>query len=992
MEEKKTGVFLYSLLALIVAVGFISLVPVAVAAEAEEEEEEYTETVEVTGTLIPRPTLEGMSPVTVLEPEQITYSGIKRLEDLVVQLPQVFTAQNSVIANGATGTATVSLRNLGSERTLVLLNGRRLPVGDHFDIAADLNFIPAAMVKRIDVLSGGASSVYGADAVTGVVNFILDDEFEGMKASFNYGVYQHDSRNEAVYDANLEQGFIAPTGSSFDGDNFNFSVAFGGKFAQGKGHASGYVDYRRYSAMRKDTRDYTMCGLYPRVWWGLGDGLVCAGSSTWPSGKFTVYDPVDDSFLATLVLDPDTYDVRPREDADVFNYEPDNYLQRPDERWAGGAFINYEFGPAAEGYITAMVMDDYTEAQIAPSGTFVGVDYLNCDNPMMSPEQRAALCTANGYGDTDLAHIALAKRSVETGPRYDSLRHTAYRLIAGVRGDFADAWSYDVYGLQTQTTVSEVYNNDLNIVRAQEALLVELIDPAGPNEPANWQCTSGDPNCVPWNVFTQGGVTQEAADYIRTSYQWHTTMTTQMVEARLTGDLLDYGVKFPGATEGLQVALGAAYRKENLRLDPDEVNQLMLAAGTGAPVLPIDDGYDVTEFFAEVLIPIVQGASGAEDLSLEIGYRHSDYSSTGTQPTYKAQLTYAPVKSFKIRGGIARAIRAPNIVELFAPPGLSLGGARDICAGDIADLDYDETQCARTGVTAAQYGNIMENPAGQYNTFSGGNADLDPEEADTLTAGIVITPTGLPGFTATIDYFKIKMEETIGNYSPEAIILNCALGDADELCDFIHRDGSGSLWLTRDGFTEIQSINIGEVVGEGIDFSVGYLQSLGEQGFLNLNLAGTYTMESSLENDLYGYDCVGLFGDVCLQPTPEWRHRATFSWETGFNAVFNVAWRFTGSVLTDYSSDDPDLGDPATVPDMISTGWGAYKIDDYNLFDLSGTYNFNENVQITVGVNNILDKSPPLSPGYTNNDYGMGWYGTYDPWGRLVHASLRLNY
>ncbi len=995
MEESKKRLFWYGLLALIVAVGFVSFGPVAVAAEAEEEEEEYTETVEVTGTLIPRPTLEALSPVTVLEPEQITYSGIKRLEDLVIQLPQVFTAQNSVIANGATGTATVSLRNLGSQRTLVLLNGRRLPVGDHYDIAADLNFIPAALVQRIDVLTGGASAVYGADAVTGVVNFILDKRFEGMKASFNYGVYQHDNRNEDVQAANLEQGYIAPDGSSWDGDNYNFSLAFGGKFGNGKGHASGYVDYRRYQAMRKDRRDYTMCQLYPREdYLGEGEeGLYCLGSSTWPSGRFFIYDGIigaegTNLLTAARVLDPETYEVRPRASSDIFNYEPDNYLQRPDERWAGGAFVNYEFNAAAEGYVEAMVMDDYTEAQIAPSGTFGMTSLLNCDNPMMSAQQRYELCEVWGYGPTEDANIALYKRSVETGPRYDSLRHTAYRLLGGVRGDFADAWSYDIFGLHTQTQVNEVYNNDLNVARIQEALLVV----GDPDDPSTWACRSGNPNCVPWNIWEPGGVTQEAANYIRSNYQWMTTLATQMIEARINGDLLEYGVKFPGATEGIQVALGADYRKEHLRLDPDEVNQLMLATGTGQPVLPIDDGYDVWELYAETLIPIVQGTSGAQDLSLELGYRHSDYSSTGSQPTYKAQLSYAPTKDVKIRGGFARAIRAPNIVELYAPPGLSLLGARDICAGTIDELDYTLEECMRTGVTEAQYGNIPENPAGQYNTFSGGNAELDPEQADTITAGVVITPTGLPGFTAAIDYFQIKIDETIGSYSAEAIILNCALTGDPTLCGFINRDSAGSLWATRFGYTEIQSLNIGDVVNEGVDLSVGYLQSLGEQGFLNMNLIGTYMLENSLENPLYGYDCLGFFGDTCIQPTPKWRHRFTASWETNFNTVFNLGWRFTRSVLTDYASDDPDLGDPGFVPALLSTGWGAYKIDNYNLFDLSATYNVNENVQITAGCNNILDKTPPLSPGYTNNDYGMGWYGTYDPWGRLIHLSMRFNY
>jgi outer membrane receptor protein involved in Fe transport len=221
-----------------------------------------------------------------MDVEQITYRGMNRVEDILTSLPQVFNAQNSTIANGASGTATVDLRYLGPARTLVLIDGRRMSSGDAFATAADLNFIPSALVKRVDVLTGGASSVYGADAVAGVVNFILDKQFEGFRGGVQLSGFQHNNNNAVMQAALKAKNFNVPNGSVWNFGSVDANVAFGGKFGEGKGHASVYVDYRDTSALTKAERDYVACSP------GVGaNGPICSGSSTIPNGRFLVFNP-----------------------------------------------------------------------------------------------------------------------------------------------------------------------------------------------------------------------------------------------------------------------------------------------------------------------------------------------------------------------------------------------------------------------------------------------------------------------------------------------------------------------------------------------------------------------------------------------------------------------------------------------------------------------------------------------------------------------------
>jgi outer membrane receptor protein involved in Fe transport len=970
------------------------LTPEQQAAMDEALDRPFEEEITVTGTLIPRPDVEGLSPVAVMGVEEVTFSGLTRIEDLVNNLPQAYARQTSVKANGASGTATVDLRYLGSNRTLVLLNGKRLPPGDpRGTYAPDLNNIPVSLIKRIDVLTGGASAVYGSDAIAGVVNFIIDQEFEGLRGGITYSGNWHNNDNAFAQQMNLDAGYDPPTGSTFDGQGINLDLAFGGKFADGKGHASAYIAYRKLDELTKDARDYTNCSP-----WATEDGAICGGSSTTPAARFRPrYSPnhpdpdLAGQQIGDFIVAANSDQFRPRNaTTDLYNYGPWNHFQRPDERWNAGAFINYRFNDMFEGYMELQFMDDVTLAQIAPTGNFNVAPNVNCDNPMLSEQQYDIICVQGGYSDDEYATVSINRRSLEGGPRDWEHRHSNYRLVAGLRGDLSDEWSYDLYGMHAQMDFLEIGGNDANITRMQNAL--DIIE----DENGNWVCRSGDAGCVPWNIFVDNGnqivddyrlgVTQEAIDYMYTRYLDSGGSQIQLGNLTFTGDLEGYGWTLPSATEGVQVAAGGEVRREYLWRQPDEVN-VQGSAGSGGGAERIDAAYTVYEAFVETLIPFVQDASLAYDLSAELGYRYSDYSTSGGANTWKTLLSWAPTQSFRFRVSYNRAIRSANIYELYRPSGFDLGGTFDPCSGPTPTATFE--QCAATGVTQSQYGRIDPNPANQYNTLEGGNADLNPEVADTFTVGVVVTPSGLPGFTATLDYYDISIEDAIDPLAYGTVMNQCINTGDPAYCDLIVRDEFGSLWNTQRGYVITTYQNVGLYGNRGVDLTLNYMHTIGNAGLISFDFAGTYLMENSFAQAEISYDCAGYFGLAnCIDPLPEWAHLFRFSWETNFGSTFSLGWRYLTKVWNETAAEDqPDLYRPEQqeIWEASDIGW----IDAYNYLDLGWTHTLNESIQFTLGVNNVLDKDPPIGADHAD-DPNVTFYNAYDPLGRYVHASLRF--
>jgi outer membrane receptor protein involved in Fe transport len=940
------------------------------------------EAVQVTGTLNPRPTLEAMSPVTTLDIQELSYQGKTRLEDLLTSLPQVFTQQNTSVSNGASGTATVNLRNLGSQRTLVLLDGRRMPTGDTGAITADLNFIPAALVKRVDVLTGGASSVYGADAVAGVVNFILDKDFVGVKAGFSGAGFQHNNNDQISQDINKARGFSFPTGSAWDGGQWDANIALGGKFADGKGHASAYLDYRETNALLKDSRDYTNCSVGT-----LGaTGPACGGSSTSPTGRFWTDDGLSWTVQGnTFVPWNSTY---------AYNYAPVNYMQRPDQRWAAGGFVNFELNRNFKPYLEVMFMDDKTDAQIAPSGDFGNTLSINCDNPMMSADQYQKVCVANGYGPHDIAGLQIYRRNVEGGGRMDRLAHQSFRIAGGVGGeiDAKKVWSYDVYTLDAETRVPETYLNDFNTLNIQDALIVD----GNRGDPSSWRCRSGNVGCVPWNVFQTGGVTQAAVNYLALPLVSNGHVKTQLISGKLMADLGAHGWVVPSAVEGISFVVGSEYRKESLTFQPDLAYQQGWGAGQGSTVLPVAGSYNVTDVFAEGSIPLAQEVSGARNLSLGLGYRYSNYNITGYHPSWKLEGTWAPVGDLKIRGGFNRAARSPNVVELFQSRSLVLGGSTDPCSSDPGVTpDFTREQCARMGVPASAYGNIAPSTAGQYNTYTGGNPNLVPERADTTSLGVVISPTKMSGLNVAIDYYDIKLDDTINALNADDILKQCGLTGNAYLCGLIHRDQFYSLWRTPNGYTESTQDNVGKKRAQGLDLNASYVRPSGRNTF-TFNFIAGYLFKAFIDTGLFSYDCAGLTGPICNDPysdhramQPRWRHLFRGSWEKGITTV-TVGWRMIGSVTAEELSDQKDLAN-ADMEEQLKLNY-ADKYDAWHYMDLAVGIRLSRQILLTGGINNIFDKEPPLGSGSPADDYAKGFYGTYDAYGRYIFTSVQFSF
>ena len=941
----------------------------------------------ITGTRIPQPNLTSSSPVTVLSSQEIKLQGTSRTEDLINSLPQSFAGQGSNLSNGASGTATVNLRNLGPNRTLVLINGRRLMAGDNLSPYPDINFVPTQLIKRVDILTGGASSVYGADAVGGVVNFIMDTTFTGLRIDAQASTFQHDNRiGGDVIRANEALGYRPPNGLSTNGGAGDIAAVLGAAFDDGRGHAQVYATYRKQRPVLESSRDYSFCQLSGNPANAVPtDGLFYCGGSVTTSPTF-LYSPVIGAFSAgpnhTLVPG-----------YQLFNFAPYNYYQRPDERYTFGAFADYEISPGAKPYLEAMFMDDHSDAVIAPSGAFFGnLKSINCDNALLSAQQKATICApANIIGTfrdpvtgntVNIARLFIGRRNVEGGGRDDILQHTDYRVVGGIRGDLLKGVSYDASYQFGRVYSSDTHLNDFSISRLTNA--IDVIDnPATPGfDPTCRSVLTGtDPNCVPYDVFTTGGVTPGALAYLQLPAVRSGTIQETVAHADMTIAGADYGLKTPWAENGVGFNLGAEYRKESSDFLPDIENQTGDLAGNGGATPPIKGSFDVRELFAETQIPIIEH-NFIDLLQLSAGYRYSSYKvadNTFSTNTYKIGLEFAPIRDIRFRASYNRAVRAPNIVELFFPQGVALAGTSDPCAPGTGGAPPAATlaQCQMTGMTAAQYGNpIVRNPSNQYNGFLGGNPDLSPEKADSFTAGAVIQPRFIPGLALTADYFNIKVKNVIGVEAYTSVFTQCFAGDAAE-CALIKRDQFGSLWVTPDGYVTLLTRNFPGVglFTKGWDFSGSYSRKLGGFGTLNASFIGTLQGKTST----LGGVGTGEF-NADTYPTLKWRHKLRIGITLPDGIGLSGQWRhFSGA-----RQADPTITTPA-----------AQRVDPQNYFDLAVTARIASKLNLRLGANNVLDRAPPIIPNESlapTLGNGNTYPQIYDSLGRYLFAGVTVDF
>lgn len=986
-----------------VLAGFVAAGAAAAPAIAQEEGAQQRDTIRVTGTRIINPNLVSSSPITSVDASDFNLSGTTRVEDLLNTLPQMAPSFDAFTVNPTTGFATADLRGLGTARTLVLVNGQRLQPGGIRSQAPDLNQIPAAMLGRVEVLTGGASAVYGSDAMAGVVNFIIDRNFEGVSLTVGASGYQHNNRNSYLQGLMDARGFDYPTGNSgIDGRSYHVDFAVGSSFAGGAGHASGYVTYRRNDELRQGARDYSSCALNAA-------GTVCGGSATSPIPSF-FFDP----FLMDANGDPIIPHVQDEDGnwvpntsasnplgqligstaanidstntwntglAPLYNYAPINHYQRPDERWTAGAFLSYEVNPMLRPYMDFMFAHTNTSVQIAESGTFfVNRLVLDCADPVLGTActdladfaGEVTIRDANGdeveveafVDPSQPVAVYVGKRNSEGGPRVSDIESTSFRIVLGSEGDFGNGWEYNASFMYGANSSNESNRNDFLTPNLGTAMLA-CNDPDLVNTPS----------C--YNVWQFGGVTPEAAAALGGVGMRQGKTELYQVGAYVTGDT---GFAFPGAADNISAVFGFEWRRSNFEVRSDTNMALGLFTGLGGPRPPISGGFDVTEFYAEAGIPLFA------NLSAELGYRYSNYNTSGGVSSYKVGLGWEPTDIIRFRGGYNRAIRAPNVGELFAQQQISLWGGADPCAGE--DPEFTAAQCANTGVSGAQYGNIGESPASQYNQFSGGNPNLQPEIADTWTIGFVATP--MNNLSVSVDYFHVAIEDQIGSIGANTILRFCGLTGDPFLCSRVNRNpATGDLWrgsdLATSGFVSNLADNFGNLTWSGIDFTAAYATDfLG--GNLGVNFNGSYALKQEVEplpgiNPDATYDCAGNINTSCQ--TPSWRHtvRATYDMDSWWSA--SVRWRHVGSL--DYVNTD---GSPGTA-DQLLVGNGG-ELGSFNYIDVTGTFDVRPNATLTVGVNNLFDREPPMvGSGLALNGNAPGGY---DQNGRFLFARVNLSY
>ncbi len=980
----------------------------------------------VTGSRIAAPNQVSASPIQVINTQAIADTGRADMSDLLNQLPQILNNDLGQDLGNRTsglttpgGVSTADLRGLGPNRTLVLIDGRRLGIGSPNTAIAtpapDLDQIPLFMVDRVEVLTGGASSVYGSDAVGGVVNFILKKNFQGIQIDGQLGENWHNQHNDFAQRLLRESGDTPLRGGVHDGRNKNFNVTMGTNFADGQGNVTGYLNYYHQDAVPSGNRDFGQCQLNPGSNSGTTiDNLFCAGSSnsnffnplTGPNAQkaFSVFGT---SFVprGSVATSPPA----------LFNSQPFIYMQRNDSRYLAGFDAHYDIQDWIKPYLQFGFMDDRTHQEVAPSALFRGSNpnntvtgnyHVNCGNPYLSPQEIGILgCTpaqisAVNQGDiANQVEIEIGRRNIEGGDRVNEFQHTNYRAVFGAAGEITKAWTYDAYGQFYYVSYFGSADKYLNFGNIDNALL------ATKNAAGTVVCVTGGPKCVPYNIFADGGVTPAALAYLQTIGTQRGESTLRTYHGDITGQLGEYGIKSPAARDGLAINVGFEHRNESVILSPDAVQQSGQLSGFGSAVTPIDASQSVDEQFIELRAPLAQDKFLAKDLVFSTGFRRSDYSSTGTVNTYKFDVQWQPIDDIRLRGSFNRAIRAPSIVELFNQPLVGLVQlGNDPCAPSapgLHDAPASLANCLNT-VTSAQKaaftaaynaGSIPNAILGQLSQETAGNPKLQPESAKTYSFGFVFTPTAIPGLSGSVDFWDIKVGDEINVIPATLILAQCLKSGNPQFCSqLVRQPNTFSLTgnsVATGGFIIQQNFNIGGAETEGVDLQTNYKMSVGAMGSVRMSLNGSYMLKNNTQ-PLPGaptYNCAGLFGHTCQTVAPRWRHIFNTTWATPWGVDLGANWRYIGKVSLDNNSTDPSL---ALAEDGIFNTVNA-RFPAFNYLDLTAKWVVSKALEVRAGVNNVLDKDPPLAS-FDLTSGGVNWYSTYDSLGRQLYAAFTAKF
>jgi iron complex outermembrane receptor protein len=945
----------------------------------------------VTGSLIKNPNLVQSSPVISVGQDEVNLRQSNVAEEVLRTIPGITPSIGSAVNNGNGGQSFANLRGLGTNRNIVLVDGNRIVPGTLSGVV-DLNSIPLALIERTDVLTGGASTTYGADAVSGVVNFITRSDFAGVEVNASNQI--------------TEKG---------DGNAFRTDITIGANFDDGRGNAVFSVGYQQSDPVFQGDRAIGLNNID-----SFSGGL--SGSGTSVPSRFTLG-------TTQRQIDPTTGALRANYAA--FNFNPYNVFQTPFERFNMFGSAHYEITDGIEVYTKGLFSKNTVSTIIAPSGVFNASVTIPVSNPYLPAAARAQFCGANDFNPAvagiqtltaaQCAAAALAtsptdpnyrtfttnlsRRTTETGSRISDYRTTIFDYRAGIRGDITDTINFDVSGAYGESETAQTLQGYVLTSRVRDSLLATNTA----------TCLSGNPNCVPVNFFgPEGAITPDQAASL--TAESTTTVRTTLAQARavVSGD---FGVNSPFAEQPIGFAAGAEYRKYTASQRADSLaNQAGELGGAGGAAPNIDGAYDVSEFFGELIAPLITNRPFFHSLTLEGGVRRSHYEiDTAGSPsfnttTWKVGGSWEPVDSLKIRGNYARAVRAPNIGELFTPVTTALTNlATDPCAGAaVAGNATLRDVCIAQGAPAASIGTIQNPTAGQANVTSGGNVALAPEKSRSYTFGAVFQPTFLRGFSVTADYYHIEVTGAVSSPTPGDLISGCFDNASvnNPLCgsaSFSRNPVTGG--LDGDPATTLglitQTSNLGKLLTDGIDLTANYRTNVGF-GVLNLSFTGNWTNRSKFQSQAGSLfrECTGYYSTNCgigniigsIQPEFSWNTRGTL---TVGPADFSLLWRHIDAVSQE--PDDIVNGNgPAfqgAVPGFGNRNFQRIKAADY--FDLTTRFGLNDNLDLTITVQNLFDKNPPLvgsTVGSTSFNSGNTYPSTYDALGRRFAVGARMKF
>jgi len=964
--------------------------------EGADAADEQIEEITVTGSRLLRTGFETPSPVVMIGEDEMAMNSAPALGDLLNSMPQLrgtFGLSNSSRFIGTAGIGALDLRGLGTERTLVLVNGRRHVSASAGAQIVDVNSIPSDMVERVEIITGANSAVYGADAVAGVVNFILKDDFEGVSLtasggdaddtsfsrssmSFTFGKNFDEGRGNALFSASYAEQDMLTAGER------------GGVYTGGWGRVPNPDDgdYIDENGIQVDDGipDTMYVPNYGHYWLSEAGSTLDLGGRLLPNGQFEAWDPGSWEYLNGIRCGGTG--------CNSLDLESFQVLQVGFERITADANFTYDLSDDLTWYWESKYSKVDSDQQGQPSFDFFAPLGIARDNAYVTPSLAAAM------DDAGASYISINRFNTDLGLRMEDDTRSTFRAVTGLKGDIGDSnYSFDVFANYGRTKIERVNYNDRINDRWYAAVDAVEIDAAGAGAlqtsglmPA---AAAGDivcrstleeaqgidtgvtefayVGCVPANIVGWGMISDEAKAFIN-----HEALGTSELEQTQIAATISNAEIVEAWAGPVGAVLGVEYREEKSKTIGDSLSQLDLTFFNAlADTVGV---FDVTEFFGEASLPLLRDVTMFQDLTLEGAIRYSDYSTIGNTTTWEARLNWQPIEDLRFRFNKGEALRAPTIDDLFAPAGQNYNIVNDPC--DFENLDAGRggralriANCQALGI--ADPANFDSNDEQSIELLQGGNPALMEETAETFTIGAVYTPSWAENLSIAIDYYDIEITDAISFTGSQAILDRCVddlSGINNQFCSLVTRDSEGHILLLRNF-----PLNLNAMQTNGIDFEIDYSIEIGRFGTLQNRFVGSYLDERKfLLNSDDDVDIVeGELGD------PKWQVNFGTTWlYENWTTFLELRW-----IDEMYLFEQETLFGSATNPDPNPDIANVTVADSTLYVDLGLTYEFENGFSVAAIIDNVTDEDPPF-PLFGNG----GQSGIYDSIGRFY--TIRASY